>query len=268
MIKYKNKVLHFLLIAFLITSCKSDSEKANEYYENFEFDDAIEFYEKAILEKPNDFQINFRLISSYLRVGKTEKAELLIKEKRLLKEDGYLKYLAPIYYDASSYRIFRNDFDNGIDFLEKGILYNESGLEPYLASLYKLSRAVLGFSIDIYNEHADTKAPIRTKEQIERLFSIISMYTDKYNERIVQDYFEYGRKRFFIRIQPDKGEFYLDKSVELDSNMRMKCAEVYYKYGEKLKLDGKSFEEYNYYFNKAQSLNSHASSGLQPEHKE
>lgn len=84
-----------------ISAQTSDSQLAQYYYQNGEFDKAVMYYEKLYEQSPDD--VNYRyLLSSYEELGDFKSAEKLIKQqlKRTRDDSRYLVDLGQLYSKA------------------------------------------------------------------------------------------------------------------------------------------------------------------------
>lgn len=101
-----NKTIYHIVILLLLTagvnfssySQTSDSQLAQYYYQNGEFDKAVMYYEKLYNQSPDDVNYNY-LLSSYTELEDFKSAEKLIKNqlKRTLNDSRYLVDLGQLY---------------------------------------------------------------------------------------------------------------------------------------------------------------------------
>ena len=69
------RYLSFLILAFFLTaSSLDDARKANEAYENGNYEQAAELYRQAIEEEPQNARLHFNLASALYKLGRTEEA--------------------------------------------------------------------------------------------------------------------------------------------------------------------------------------------------
>ena len=69
------KYLFFLFIAFFLTASSiSDARKANEAFENGDYEQAAELYQQAIEDDPENARLHFNLASTLYKLGRVEEA--------------------------------------------------------------------------------------------------------------------------------------------------------------------------------------------------
>lgn len=112
-------VVPALLFCAVATAQTSDSELAQYYFRNGEFDKAAMYYEKLYEQSPND--VNYRyLLSSYEELGDFKTAERLIKQqlKRTRNDSRYQVDLGRLYSRAGDPAKGEKEYDQAIKNLQ------------------------------------------------------------------------------------------------------------------------------------------------------
>ena len=94
----------------------SDSQLAQYYFQNGEFDKAVMYYEKLYDESPSDVNYGY-LLSSYIELEDFKSAEKLIKQqlKRTNDDSRYLVDLGQLYIKQGDQDKGQKEFENAID---------------------------------------------------------------------------------------------------------------------------------------------------------
>lgn len=120
------KFYHIVVTFFLLISCvqlvpaqTSDSQLAQYYYQNGEFDKAVMYYEKLFDEEPSEVNYSY-LLNSYIELEDYKSAEKLIKQQlRSTRNDvRYLVDLGQLYTAQGDLDKGLNEYDNAIKNLE------------------------------------------------------------------------------------------------------------------------------------------------------
>lgn len=67
-------ILFLILILFLTASSVDDAREANKAFENGNYEQAVELYQQAIEEDPENAKLHFNLASALYKMGETEEA--------------------------------------------------------------------------------------------------------------------------------------------------------------------------------------------------
>ncbi len=84
-------LMPLVLVIFLLGASLEDARKANEAYENGNYEEAITLYKQAIQAEPENAKLYFNLGNALTKNGQTEEAIRYFEQYKQMAEQGRRK---------------------------------------------------------------------------------------------------------------------------------------------------------------------------------
>lgn len=110
-------LLAFLLAGFSV----EDARKANEAYENGEYEKAIELYKKAIDDDPENAKLFYNLASAQAKAGLSEEAIRTFEQFKNMTDDARRRAMAD--YDIGNILAESEKWDQALDHYKESLRY-------------------------------------------------------------------------------------------------------------------------------------------------
>ena len=127
--------LFLTLFLFLSASSVEDARRANDAFENGNYQQAVELYQQAIDEDPENAKLYFNLASALHKVGKTEEAIQVYDRFEDLSESAEEQSYAS--YNQGTMLTEQNKYDEAVEYFREALKKNPN--DPDARHNYELA---------------------------------------------------------------------------------------------------------------------------------
>lgn len=127
--------LFLILFLFLSASSVEDARRANDAFENGNYHQAVELYQQAIEEDPDNAKLHFNLASALHKVGKTEEAMQVYDRFEDLTESAEEQSYAS--YNQGTMLTEQNKYDEAVEYFREALKKNPN--DPDARHNYELA---------------------------------------------------------------------------------------------------------------------------------
>ncbi len=111
-----------ILVALLLTGASvEDARKANEAYENGQYEKAISLYKKAIDEDPQNAKLYYNLASAQAQAGQAQEAIRTFEQFKSMSNDPNRKAMAD--YNIGNILSKAKKWDQAVNYYKKSLRY-------------------------------------------------------------------------------------------------------------------------------------------------
>lgn len=128
-------ILFLILILFLSASSVEDARKANNAFENGNYQEAVELYRQAIEQEPENAKLYFNLASALHKVGKTDEAMQAYDRFEHLSESAEEQSFAS--YNQGTMLTEQEKYDEAAEFFREALKKNPN--DPDARHNYELA---------------------------------------------------------------------------------------------------------------------------------
>lgn len=130
------RVLFFLILAFFLTAVSvDDARRANEAFENGNYQEAVELYRQAIEQDPENAKLHFNLASALHKLGQTEEAMQTYDRFENLTESSEEQSFAS--YNQGTMLTEQDKYDEAAEFFKEALKKNPN--DPDARHNYELA---------------------------------------------------------------------------------------------------------------------------------
>lgn len=113
------------LLAFLLMgSSTEDARKANEAYDNGDYEEAIALFKKAIDAEPDNAKLLYNLASAQAKAGESEEAIRTFEQFKDRTDDAERRAMAD--YDIGNILAESEEWDQALDYYKKSLRYMDN----------------------------------------------------------------------------------------------------------------------------------------------
>lgn len=173
----------FILIILLFQSAgswtQSNPKKANEAYNNGDYETAVELYSQAIEKDPENAKLHFNLANALMMLGETEQAIVAYEEFMALAETPEEKSLSE--YNIGHYNAMAEQWQQAANRFKKALILNPDDADARYN--YELAMSKLE---DQENQDQDQQKPPEPSEEAKRLKELAESLVAqrRYNEAL------------------------------------------------------------------------------------
>lgn len=117
------RTILIIILGFLISaSSLNDARKANEAYRNGDYETAVELYQQAIEQNPDDARLHFNLGSALAKLGESEQAAGAFETAKQLMDDPEQQAMAD--YNAGTMFSEQEMYDEAVKYYRNALRNN------------------------------------------------------------------------------------------------------------------------------------------------